>query len=217
MTVDIDIDIAGAKPITILLVDDHPVVRDGLAAMLATEPDFHVVGMAGTGADAMRRVAELAPDIVLLDLEMPSGHGVAVIEHLRAEASPAKVIVFTAFDQDEQIMAAIRAGAQGYLLKGAPRQELFRAIRTVAAGGSLLEAAITTKLLRRIREDDELLTAREREVLALLALGHPNKGIARELKISERTVKFHVGSILEKLGSANRTQAVAAARGRGLI
>ncbi|SDR20670.1 two component transcriptional regulator, LuxR family [Rhizobiales bacterium GAS113] len=205
------------KTITILLADDHPVVRDGLAAMLATEPDFHVVGMAATGAEAMRRVTELKPDIVLLDLEMPSGNGVEVIEHLRAEASPTKVIVFTAFDQDEQIMAAIRAGAQGYLLKGAPRQELFRAIRTVEAGGSLLEPAITTKLLRRIRDDGELLTAREREVLALLVPGHPNKVIARELSVSERTVKFHVGSILAKLGCGNRTQAVAAARQRGLI
>ena len=205
------------RTITILLADDHPVVRDGLAAMLATEPDFHVIGVAETGAAAMRGVTELRPDIVLLDLEMPSGNGIEVIERLHEAASAAKVIVFTAFDQDEQIMAAIRAGAQGYLLKGAPRQELFRAIRTVMAGGSHLEPAIATKLMRRIRQPDDLLTQREREVLALVELGHPNKVIARELSVSERTVKFHVGSILAKLGCDNRTQAVATARQRGLI
>jgi DNA-binding NarL/FixJ family response regulator len=206
-----------AQPIRILVVDDHPVVRDGLIAMLGTQPDFNVVGMAGTGAEAVQRGLELRPDLVLLDLEMPSGNGVEAIERLRAEGAAARIIVFTAFAHDEQIMGAIKAGAQGYLLKGAPRDELFHAIRTVQAGGSLIVPVVASKLLRRMQEKNDALTLRERDVLSLLARGHQNKQIARELSVSERTVKFHVGSILSKLGASNRTQAVAAAREHGLV
>ncbi|MFI5011525.1 MAG: response regulator [Hyphomicrobiales bacterium] len=205
------------QAIRILVVDDHPVVRDGLAAMLGTQVGFDVVGMAGTGSEAIRQAIELRPDIVLLDLEMPVGNGAEVIEHLQAQHSPAKVIVFTAFAHEEQIMGALKAGARGYLLKGAPRDELFRAIRIVEAGGSLIEPQVAAKLLRRMRESNDPLTQREREVLVLIARGDPNKRIARELSVSERTVKFHVGSILSKLGCSNRTQAVAAARERGLV
>ena len=203
--------------IRILVADDHPVVRDGLIAMLGTEPGLEVVGTAGTGREAAERTLALSPDLVLLDLDMPEGGGVAVIERLREAGSPAKVVVFTAYAHDGEIMAAVKAGARGYLLKGTPREELFRAIRTVQAGGSLIEPVVASKLLRQMRQDGNTLTEREREVLALLARGHPNKAIARELEVSERTVKFHVGSILTKLSAANRTQAVAKAREQGLV
>src|SRR6266700_1332105 len=122
-------------PIRILVTDDHPVVREGLAAMLATQPDFSVIGMAGSGADAIAQSLALRPDVLLLDLEMPQGDGVEVTRRLNAELPSARVIIFTAFDRDEQILDALKAGARGYLLKGAPRDELFRAIRAVHAGG----------------------------------------------------------------------------------
>jgi DNA-binding NarL/FixJ family response regulator len=204
-------------PIRILIADDHPVVRDGLAAMLATESGLEVVGMAGTGGEAVQRAIELRPDLVLLDLEMPGGGGIAAIERLRGADAAARIIVFTAFARDEDIMAAVKAGAQGYLLKGAPREELIRAIRAVHAGLSQIEPAIAAKLLRRMREGERALTEREREVLAHLARGAANKEIARALAVSERTVKFHVGSILAKLEASNRTQAVAKARESGLV
>ncbi len=204
-------------PIRILVTDDHPVVREGLAAMLATQPDFSVIGMAGSGADAIAQSLALRPDVLLLDLEMPQGDGVEVTRRLNAELPSARVIIFTAFDRDEQILDALKAGARGYLLKGAPRDELFRAIRAVHAGGSLIEPVVASKLLRRMQDNEHVLTEREREVLHLLARGDPNKRIAAELRVSERTVKFHVGSILAKLGAANRTSAVAEARRRGLL
>ena len=206
-----------SAPIRIFLADDHPVVRDGLAAMLATQPDFAVVGVAGTGAEAIERCTAIVPDVVLLDLEMPDGDGVAVTEALRLTLPAVRVIVFTAFDRDEQIVTAIAAGAQGYLLKGAPRDEVFRAIRTVQRGGTLIEPVVASKLLRRMRDRSGALTRREREVLTLLARGLANKRIAAELAVSERTVKFHVGSILGKLDATNRTEAVATARERGLV
>jgi DNA-binding NarL/FixJ family response regulator len=207
--------------IHILLCDDHPIVRDGLAAVLSTQPDFEIVGQAATGTEAVHQAAQLNPDVVLLDLEMPELDGVEALRQIRATRSSARVIVFTAFDSDERIVAAVKAGAQGYLLKGAPREELFKAIRVVSAGGSLLQPVVASKLLDHVRArtatDFEPLTGREMEVLRLLAQGKSNKEIAAKLVITERTAKFHVSSIMGKLGAANRTEAVTLAAGQGLV
>ena len=210
-----------AETITILLVDDHPVVRDGLVAILSTQPDFEVVGEANDGTEAVAQVMALQPDVLLLDLEMPEMDGVAVLRQLRQQGIAVRTIVFTAFDTDERILTAVQAGAQGYLLKGVPRQELFNAIRVVHQGGSLLQPIVASKLLQRVSQESvppaEPLTPREDEVLELLAQGLQNKEIAQKLVISERTVKFHVSAILGKLDAGNRTEAVAIAVQRGLI
>jgi DNA-binding NarL/FixJ family response regulator len=214
-----------SERIRILLADDHPVVLDGLAAVLGTQPDFEVAGQAGSGAEALELAARLRPDVVLLDLEMPQMDGVEVLRRLLQLQPTPRVLVFTAFDTDDHILAAVRAGAQGYLLKGTPRQQLFEAVRVVHAGGSLLQPVVAEKLLRQVREvaaapppaQHDALTARELEVLRLLARGLPNKQIALKLDVTERTVKFHVGQILQKLDAANRTEAVAAAAQRGLV
>lgn len=203
--------------IRILLADDHPVVRDGLAAMLATQPDFEVVGEAGSGEEALVEAARLRPDLVLMDLEMPVVDGIEAIRRLRAADPSVQVVVLTAFDTDDRIVGAIQAGAQGYLLKGAPRAEIFAAIRTVSAGGALIPPVVASKLLRQVRENPDALTAREIEVLGLVAAGLANREIAARLSISERTAKFHVSSVLAKLGAKNRTQAVRLARERGLV
>jgi DNA-binding NarL/FixJ family response regulator len=211
-----------ANPIRILVADDHPVVRDGLVAILATQPDFAVIGEAGTGAEAVERARELQPDVMLLDLEMPELDGVEVLRRLSQSNPEVRVIVFTAFDTDERILGAVQAGAQGYLLKGAPRKELFDAVRVVHAGGSLLQPVVASKLLRQVSHSTqvnevETLTLRELEVLRLVAQGLQNKEIAAALVISERTVKFHVSSIMSKLGAGNRTEAVRLATQQGLI
>jgi DNA-binding NarL/FixJ family response regulator len=209
-------------PIRIVVADDHPVVRDGLVAILSTRRDIEVVGEAGSGPDTIRAVAELRPDVLLLDLEMPEMDGVAVLHRLHELGSDVRVIVFTAFDTDERILAAVRAGAQGYLLKGVPRNEIFEAIHVVHAGNSLLQPVVASRLLRQMSEEDAAtagirsLTARELDVLRLLMQGMQNKEIARELVVTERTVKFHVSSILTKLGAGNRTEAVAIATKQGL-
>ncbi|HEX8243222.1 MAG TPA: response regulator transcription factor [Longimicrobium sp.] len=203
--------------IRIAVADDHPVVREGLVAMLRTEPDFDVVGEAGTGPDALTLVAKTRPRVLLLDLEMPGMDGVGVLRALQAERSETRVIVFTVFDTDDRIIAAVEAGAAGYLLKGAPRAEVFAAVRTVAAGGSLLAPVAAQAVMRRVRGGGPTLTPREREVLDQLARGLGNKRIAATLGMAERTVKYHLGSIFAKLGARNRTDAVARAAEAGLI
>jgi DNA-binding NarL/FixJ family response regulator len=210
--------------VRIVVADDHPVVREGLVAMLETQPDFIVVGEAGSGLEALDVVASGRPDVLLLDLEMPGLDGVGVLQRLRESASPTRSIVFTVFDTDERIIAAIEAGAAGYLLKGAPRADIFAAVRVVAAGGSLLAPAAASTVLRRMRTggaapttESVSLTPRERAVLEHLARGLGNKQIAAALGISERTVKFHVSAVFAKLGVSNRTEAVARAAQAGLI
>ena len=206
--------------IRILVADDHPMLREGLVAVLSTQPDFDIVGEAADGAEVVRLAEALRPDVILLDLEMPDVDGVAALEGLRDAGSEARAVVFTAYDTDERILRSLRAGARGYLLKGASRQEIFDAVRTVHAGGSLLEPGVTTRLLDHVREggaQTEPLTPRELEVLALISEGLHNSEIAGRLFVTERTVKFHVSSILAKLGADNRTEAVALAARRGLI
>jgi DNA-binding NarL/FixJ family response regulator len=211
-----------AAKIRILVADDHPMLREGLVAVLGTQPDFEVVGEAANGSEVVRLTERLDPDVILLDLEMPEVDGVAALKGLREAGSGARTIVFTAYDTDERILSALRAGARGYLLKGASRGEIFEAIRTVQSGGSLLQPAVTSRLLERIERGDggalsNNLTSRELEVLALLARGRKNSEIATTLFIGERTVKFHVSSILDKLGAGNRTEAARIALQRGLI
>lgn len=210
-----------SERIRILVADDHPIVRDGLVAILGTQADFEVVGEAASGAETVQRASTLRPDVILLDLAMPEGDGVATLQQLREGGSAARVIVFTAFDTDERILGAIRAGAQGYLLKGTPREEIFRAIRTAWSGGSLLTPVVASRLLQHVSAPEApplpALTRRERDVLPLLARGLQNKEIAAHLGIRERTAKFHVASVLRKLGAANRTEAATIANQRGLL
>ena len=253
--------------IRIVLVDDHPIVREGSRAVLETQPDFEVVGEAANGQEALNLAVTLQPDILLLDLEMPIVDGVETIRQLSRQAPRLRILVFTAFDDEERIISAVQAGAHGYLLKGAPREELFNAIRITMQGGSLLQPIVASKLLQHmgphrnvgaqfiaptpaastapnravpdrpstpaapnratptrlsqhtspISPPYEALTERELEVLHLLAQGMPNKEIAAHLVISERTAKFHVSSIMGKLGATNRTEAVSLAAQKGLI
>ncbi|MHB8576963.1 MAG: response regulator [Dehalococcoidia bacterium] len=208
--------------IRILIADDHEVVRAGLAAILQTEADLEVVGEASDGVDALALAEQLRPQVLILDLAMPKLDGVEVIRRLRETAPEIGIVVFTVFDTDERILSALQAGARGYLLKGAPRDEVFTAIRTVSRGGSLLPPVIASRLLRHVRGDDEEppiepLSPRQQEALRLVAQGLQNKEIARALSISERTAKFHVEAVLRKLGATNRTEAVAIATRRRLL
>ncbi len=207
--------------IRLLVADDHPMLREGLVAVLATQPDFDVVGEASNGEEVVRLARSLAPDVILLDLEMPGTDGVAALEKLQDAGTDTKAVVFTAYDTDERVLGALRAGARGYLLKGASRSEIFSAIRTINAGGSLLQPAVTDKLLEHMSRgrdpEPEPLTPREAEVLDLISKGLPNKEIAGRLFVTERTVKFHVSSLLHKLDAGNRTEAVSVAVRRGLI
>lgn len=204
--------------IRIVVADDHPVVREGLAAILATQPDFAVVGEAADGAALLALAVALRPDVALVDLAMPILDGAAAIARLRTEAPSTRALVLTAFDSDERIIGAITAGARGYLLKGAPRAEIFAAVRVVAGGGSLLQPPVAARLVARVASPAApALGPRALEVLRLVAQGRANKEIAAALGVSERTVKFHLSTIMARLGAANRTEAVTLAAQRGLI
>ncbi len=209
--------------IRILVVDDHPVVREGLVAIIDAQDDMTVVGEASDGAQAIAIYKAARPDVVLMDLAMPGTDGVQAIEGMRAFDSDARVVVLTAYDTDERILRAVEAGARGYLLKGAPRDEIFRAVRVVNLGGSLLEPAVAGKLLSRVGDIlrgeglEEELTPREQDVLNLMARGYRNKEIAFDLHITERTVKFHANAIYRKLDVGGRTEAVSKALQKGMV
>lgn len=204
--------------IRILIVDDHPIVREGLVAVLEDQDDFEVAGTAGSAAEALELVPRLRPDVILLDLELPGMDGLEAMPRLIAAAPDARIIVFTAYDTDERVIGAIKAGAKGYLLKGAAAGEIAAAIREVHTGGSHLSARVAAKVVAAVNAPRRTaLTAREREVLRLVADGRSTKQIARSLSITERTVKFHIASFMNKLGADNRAQAVAVATRRGLL
>lgn len=211
-------DAPDTSPVRILIVDDHPVVRDGLRGMFSGEEDFEVVGDAANGPDAIARVQTFDPDVVLMDLRMPDGDGVSAIRTLVERGVRARVLVLTTYDTDRDVLAAIDAGATGYLLKDAPREELFRAVRAAARGETVLAPSVATQLVGRIRDPQpSTLTPRELEILRLIAGGASNQQAARELFISEATVKTHLLHTYAKLGVNDRAAAVAAAYDRGLL
>ena len=211
------------EKIRILITDDHPVVREGLSAMLSREHDIKVVGEAKDGREAVAKVNELQPDIVLMDLRMPEMDGVEAMRQIRKDHSDIQFIVLTTYNNDEYIFKGIEAGARAYLLKDAPRDQLFKAIRAVSRGESLIEPAVAGKVLDRLTElsrqvtTPEVLSEREIEVLALLARGASNKIIADSLNIGQSTVKTHIQSIFHKLEVNDRTEAVTVAVKKGII
>lgn len=211
------------EPIRILIVDDHDIVRVGLAALIATEPGMVLVGEAEDGVEAVLKARALRPDVILMDLAMPRKDGIEAIHEIKAENPDARILVITSFAEDEKVFPAIKAGAHGYLLKDSSPTELVQAIHDVHRGESSLDPAIARKLLRELNRpvapviSEEPLTEREIEVIKLLAQGLSNGEIAQQLIIAERTVRSHVSSILAKLHVANRTQAALYAVQQGLI
>lgn len=204
--------------IRLLVVDDHPVVRAGLEGMLSRQPDFEVVGEAADGREAIELAGRLRPDVVLMDLRMPEMEGVAAIEEIKVQRPETHVLVLTTYDSDADILRAVEAGATGYLLKDSPREELYEAVRAAAQGKVLFAPAVADKLMRRIREPRrETLSRREIEVLGLVQWGLSNKEIARNLHVSEATVKTHLIHIFKKLGVEDRTAAVSVALERGIL
>ncbi|WP_067474829.1 response regulator [Actinomadura hibisca] len=204
--------------ITLLIVDDHPVVRDGLRGMFATTTGFAVLGEAADGREAVALAEDLRPDVVLMDLRMPGGNGVEAITELARRGLPCKVLVLTTYDTDTDTVPAIEAGATGYLLKDAPREDLFDAVRAAAEGRTVLSPAIASRLVSRVREPrGKALSGRELEVLRLVARGTANREIAAELFISEATVKTHLTHIYAKLDVKDRAAAVATGYERHLL
>ncbi len=222
--------------IRVMVVDDHPIVRAGIVGLLETEPDFEVVGEAVSGEEALALAATAAPDVVLMDLRMPGMGGVEATRQILASATPGgrstpigstpRVLVFTTYEDDDQILAAIEAGAHGYLVKAAPAQELAAGVRAVAAGQTVLAPSIAAQLVRRAqggnaehsrRSESVSLTPREGEILALVADGLSNPAIAAKLFIGESTVKTHLLHVFEKLGVSDRTRAVTRAMELGLL
>jgi DNA-binding NarL/FixJ family response regulator len=207
----------------LLITDDHAVVREGLSAMLSREKDFQVVGEAVNGREAIEKARELKPDMVLMDLRMPEVDGIEAMRQIKSENPEMKFIILTTYDNDEYIFKGIEAGARAYLLKDAPREELFKAIRAVNRGESLIEPAIAGKVLDRFAElsrqaqSAETLSAQEIKVLTLMAKGAGNKLIASTLNIGESTVKTHIQNIFHKLGVNGRTEAVTEAIKKNII
>jgi DNA-binding NarL/FixJ family response regulator len=207
-----------SEPIRILIADDHPVVRTGLVGMLTAQPEFKVIGEAADGQQAVDLADRLCPDVVLMDLRMPALDGVAATSEIRRRRPKVQVLVLTTYDSDADILRAIEAGAIGYLLKDAPREDLFRAIRATAKGESFLAPTVATRLMGRMRAPaEEMLSAREIQVLTMVSRGASNKEIGHQLHISEATVKTHLIHIFEKLGVSDRTQAVTVALERGIV
>jgi DNA-binding NarL/FixJ family response regulator len=204
--------------IGLLIVDDHPVVRDGLRGMFAGDERFRVLGEAADGNEALAVARAVQPDVVLMDLRMPGMDGVTAIRALREQGSPARVLVLTTYDTDSDVLPAIKAGATGYLLKDTPREELFRAVSAAHRGESVLSPAVAGRLMGELRSPArEELSQRELEVLSLTAQGCTNRETASRLFISEATVKTHLLHAYAKLGVRDRAAAVAAAYARGLL
>jgi len=204
-----------AGKIRVLCVDDHPVVRDGIAAIINLQPDMVLAGAAATGGEALERFFELRPDVALVDLQLPDMSGFDLIKKIKDKSPNARIIVLSSHEGDVDIQRALEAGAQGYVAKGIVRGELLETIRSVHAGKRRLPAAMAQKLAEHMA--DEPISARELEVLSLMAAGKRNKEIASELSIAEDTVKMHVRNILSKLQVNDRTEAVTIALRRGII
>jgi two-component system, NarL family, response regulator LiaR len=208
------------ESIRVLVVDDHAVVREGLQTFLELQDGIEVAGEAADGEEAIALAERLRPDVVLMDLVMPGLDGLGAMRALRDRVPEARVIVLTSFADDDKLLPALRAGAAGYLLKNAQPQELARAVRAAHTGEALLDPLVAARLVEALAGDPEpldRLTPREREVLGLIGRGFPNKLIARELELSEKTVKTHVGHVLAKLGVTDRTQAALVAVRAGLV
>ena len=205
--------------IRLLIVDDHPIMRDGLRGVFGGDEDFEVVGEAGDGAEAVQKAQALHPDVILMDLRMPGVGGVEAITRLRDQENPARVLILTTYDTDRDVLPAIKAGATGYLLKDAPRDELIRAVRAAHQGQSVLAPTVASTLvgLAGHRSPDSQLSPREVEVLKLVAEGATNQVAARKLLVSETTIKTHLLHIYTKLGVRDRASAVATGYQRGLL